>query len=570
MEVSLPALIGGMRDKTRTPGGSSDLLELLHTDAGQSIADVEGFLGSGDARSGAGILDRVFSERGEVALTSLGKASGLSTRLLAQVMSMLAPIAAGWLGDKARTEGFNEAELTAYLDGEAGSLEDAGYGKAAGAAIAAPPTPAAQPPAVPIESTTDYIDDAEDGDYGYVETDGAGDDETIPGAPRGVGDLNDPYQQPNRSGWFWWALAAITLIVLLALVLRTCGDDNPDETGVETTDSVLPTTGDNQEPIVDVQAELNKALVVFPNVSGSVVGDQAVLIGQVTDASIKEQAQAAALGVVGITGVDNQIQVGAGNSLKNLINADAELSTFAALMNEAGLTESLAGNGQFTVFAPANNAFAGLTAEELGALRADPAQLQQLLQYHVVSGIHPSNELAVTEILSTLQGEELAISYDGTTRINDQVEIVRPDVQADNGVYHIVSGVLRPSALAAAPEPAAAQELSATLALNPITFELGSSVITAEGKVEVDKVIDYLIQNEQSIEVGGHTDADGDEALNLTLSQDRADAVLEYLTTQGIPADSLTAVGFGEAQPIAPNDTNDNKAKNRRIEFRPN
>ena len=54
----------------------------------------------------------------------------------------------------------------------------------------------------------------------------------------------------------------------------------------------------------------------------------------------------------------------------------------------------------------------------------------------------------------------------------------------------------------------------------------------------------------------------------IIIGLDRADAVLTYLTSQGVPADSLTATGFGETQPIAPNDTPENKAKNRRIEFR--
>ncbi|MCO4834128.1 MAG: OmpA family protein, partial [Acidimicrobiaceae bacterium] len=54
-----------------------------------------------------------------------------------------------------------------------------------------------------------------------------------------------------------------------------------------------------------------------------------------------------------------------------------------------------------------------------------------------------------------------------------------------------------------------------------------------------------------------------------TLSQERADAVKSYLASQGVPAESMTAIGFGEDLPIAANDTPENKAKNRRIEFRP-
>jgi len=588
MEVSLPALIGGMRDKTQTPGGASDLLEMLQTEAGQPVADIEGFLGAGDARAGAGILDRVFAERGEIALTSLGKASGLSTRLLAQVMSMLAPIASGWLGDKARTEGFGEAELTAFLGTEATSLEDAGYGKvlallgaagagaagvagvAAGAATAppvatAPETVAAAAPGASYDSAPAPAAVVTDDEYGYVDNDDFDDPATvIPGAPRGD-EVVDPYEQSNRSGWLWWIVAAVALIALLGLVLNECRGDGTEET---TVDSVEPQTEvAAPEESIDIQAELNNVLLNFPGVSGVRNGDQAILTGRVADDAVRAQAESAALSVAGINAVNNQIEVGSNNGLKNLINANPDLSTFSALLTEAGLSDALAGNGPFTVFAPANSAFAGMSADELSALRANPEQLAQLIQYHVVSGLKTSGDLAVTESLTTVQGEPIKVSFDGTIRLDDQVQIDQTDIQADNGVYHVVSGVLRPTALRTAvaePEP---QELSAALSLNPITFELGSSVITDEGKVEIDKVVTYLISNPQNLEVAGHTDADGDAEFNKTLSQERADAVEAYLVEKGVPADSLNAVGYGEDNPIAGNETQEDKAKNRRIEF---
>jgi len=588
MEVSLPALIGGMRDKTQTPGGASDLLEMLQTEAGQPVADVEGFLGAGDARAGAGILDRVFAERGEVALTSLGKASGLSTRLLAQVMSMLAPIASGWLGNKARTEGFGEAELTSFLGTEAKNLEEAGYGKvlallggtgAAGitaAAIntgAAPPAGAAVAPqpvataAPPQAYQPPIADDISDSEYGYVGDDGFEDAGTvIPGAPRGD-EVVDPYEETNRSGWLWWIVAAVALIALLGLVLNECrgGGDG----GVEETIDSVPAQTDIAAPetTIDIQAELNNVLLNFPGVSGVRNGDQALLTGRVADQAVRAQAESAALSIAGINAVNNQIEVGSGNALKNVIAANPELSTFSALLDQANLADGLAGNGPFTVFAPANSAFAGMNGDELEALRQNPEQLNQFIQYHIVSGLQTSGDLAVTEALTSVQGEPIKVSFDGTIRLDDSVQIDQADIQADNGVYHVVSGVLRPTALrteAAAPEP---QELSAALSLNPIVFELGSSVIADEGKVEIDKVVTYLISNPQNVEIAGHTDADGDAEFNRTLSQERADAVKTYLVDKGVPGDSLTAVGYGEDNPIAGNDTDEDKAKNRRIEF---
>ncbi len=69
------------------------------------------------------------------------------------------------------------------------------------------------------------------------------------------------------------------------------------------------------------------------------------------------------------------------------------------------------------------------------------------------------------------------------------------------------------------------------------------------------------------IEIGGHTDAEGTPERNASLSERRAQAVFAYLSEAGVAADRMTAVGYGAAQPVAPNDTAENRAKNRRIEF---
>ena len=69
------------------------------------------------------------------------------------------------------------------------------------------------------------------------------------------------------------------------------------------------------------------------------------------------------------------------------------------------------------------------------------------------------------------------------------------------------------------------------------------------------------------IEVAGHTDNTGDPAANLSLSQARAASVVKYLTDRGISEGRLKARGYGDTKPLAPNDTEENKAKNRRTEF---
>ena len=70
------------------------------------------------------------------------------------------------------------------------------------------------------------------------------------------------------------------------------------------------------------------------------------------------------------------------------------------------------------------------------------------------------------------------------------------------------------------------------------------------------------------IEIAGHTDNKGDKKYNQTLSQKRAETVVNYIVKKGIAITRLTAKGYGDTTPIAPNDTEENKAKNRRTELK--
>ncbi len=70
------------------------------------------------------------------------------------------------------------------------------------------------------------------------------------------------------------------------------------------------------------------------------------------------------------------------------------------------------------------------------------------------------------------------------------------------------------------------------------------------------------------MEISGHTDSDGSEMYNLRLSQARAQAVVDYLVSRGISPSRLIAKGYGESRPVAPNDTPENKQKNRRTELK--
>ena len=102
-----------------------------------------------------------------------------------------------------------------------------------------------------------------------------------------------------------------------------------------------------------------------------------------------------------------------------------------------------------------------------------------------------------------------------------------------------------------------------------INFRSASATLNVAGSAILNDLVDIITRCPgMRVEVGGHTDDNGADATNLALSQKRAAAVVAYLVSKGIAADRLAAHGYGEASPLVLNDTKDNMARNRRIEFK--
>ena len=109
------------------------------------------------------------------------------------------------------------------------------------------------------------------------------------------------------------------------------------------------------------------------------------------------------------------------------------------------------------------------------------------------------------------------------------------------------------------------------LRLNNVNFDTGKSTIKPESYAVLDEVGQILARwDELKIEVGGHTDSQGDAAKNQKLSEDRAQAVADYLLSKfiDIARDQFTVKGYGEGQPIADNKAAAGRAENRRVEFK--
>ena len=112
-------------------------------------------------------------------------------------------------------------------------------------------------------------------------------------------------------------------------------------------------------------------------------------------------------------------------------------------------------------------------------------------------------------------------------------------------------------------------DLQLVLDASDILFEFDKWVIRAEVVPELDQWADYFLQNPQTTaEIDGHADSTGPATYNQTLSERRAQAVMNYLIKKGVDQKRFVARGFGENHPVAPNATREGRQKNRRVELK--
>lgn len=140
-----------------------------------------------------------------------------------------------------------------------------------------------------------------------------------------------------------------------------------------------------------------------------------------------------------------------GSNIVELASGNEELSTLVAAVGAAGLAETLSGEGPYTVFAPTNDAFSALPAGTLDTLLKpeNKQQLTGILTYHVVSGKVMSTDLKDGQVVKTVQGGDLTVKImDGKVMLEDatgaMAEVVTADVDASNGVVHVINKVLLP------------------------------------------------------------------------------------------------------------------------------
>jgi uncharacterized surface protein with fasciclin (FAS1) repeats len=133
-----------------------------------------------------------------------------------------------------------------------------------------------------------------------------------------------------------------------------------------------------------------------------------------------------------------------GASILQTARAAGSLETLVTALDRVGLSDLLEHDGPYTVFAPSDEAFAKLPDGAVESLLEACDTLAEVVNYHVVPGRMTSAEIAGRTSAETRQGEDLAISNNGAVRI-DGARLVSGDIEASNGVIHVIDRVLLPA-----------------------------------------------------------------------------------------------------------------------------
>ena len=170
---------------------------------------------------------------------------------------------------------------------------------------------------------------------------------------------------------------------------------------------------------------------------------------------MKSNAISRLLVVVGVVAVAVGLVAGAGaagakdtkqQTIAQTAAGSNQFDTLVSLLGKAGLVETLNGKGPFTVFAPTDAAFAAIPTDQLNAILADKAQLTKILTYHVVPGEVMAADLQPTQMVKTVEGQDLDIKVTNGAATVNGCNIVKTDIKASNGVIHVIDCVLIPPA----------------------------------------------------------------------------------------------------------------------------
>lgn len=177
-------------------------------------------------------------------------------------------------------------------------------------------------------------------------------------------------------------------------------------------------------------------------------------------------------------------------TIVEIASGNPDLSTLVTAVTEAGLVETLNGDGPFTVFAPTNAAFEALPAGTLDSLLADPTgALTDVLQLHVIAG-EVNSEAAIAAAGTNVEtlGGPVAVALEGESLTVGGATVIQTDIEACNGIIHVIDAVITEPAAAeqetttTAPAPAPAGETAESMPM-PNRVDTGDSGLAASSGV---------------------------------------------------------------------------------------
>jgi outer membrane protein OmpA-like peptidoglycan-associated protein len=213
-------------------------------------------------------------------------------------------------------------------------------------------------------------------------------------------------------------------------------------------------------------------------------------------------------------------------------------------------------------------------AQRTKASRIAPTRTEAALKFFVIE----KEKGPVKGVVICLRSPSGATYYTDETDGDGYAEVLVPVGQTYEATY-LSLGLARGDIAAKVPvseEPR--QTLRLTLrykrlpppppfVLTGITFDTGKATIRPESATQLDLVVDFMKHKKSAkVEISGHTDNAGNARANKGLSGRRAQACRAYLVSKGIDGHRITAIGYGAERPVAPNDNEENRRKNRRIE----
>ena len=154
-----------------------------------------------------------------------------------------------------------------------------------------------------------------------------------------------------------------------------------------------------------------------------------------------------------------------GQTITQIAASDPNFSTLVSLLQKANLTDTLNGTTNYTVFAPTNAAFEKVPSSTLADLANNTTALKRVLLYHVVPGTLLSNDIKGNGTLTTANGLSLPYSVTSTVVTVDNASITKTDINATNGVIHVIDSVMIPPANATAAPTASATAAGGLLGL---------------------------------------------------------------------------------------------------------